>query len=101
MEEETVMGTGFSVFLIAVGAVLAFAVNAVVPHVDLVLVGVILMVAGAIGLIMSLAIWGPRRRAVPAVDPYAGSESRTTVRDNMATPTGNRTVVRESVDRGY
>jgi hypothetical protein len=93
------MGTGFSVFLIAVGAVLAFAVNAVVPHVDLVLVGVILMVAGAIGLIMSLAIWGPRRRTV--VDPYAGGvENRTTVRENMATPTGDRTVVRESVDRG-
>ena len=92
------MGTGFSVFLIAVGAVLAFAVNAVVPHVDLVLVGVILMIAGVIGLIMSLAIWGPRRRVV---DPYVGSENRTTVRENMATPTGERTVVRESVDRGY
>ena len=94
------MGTGFSVFLIAVGAVLAFAVNAVVPHVDLVLVGVILMVAGAIGLIMSLAIWGPRRRAA-VVDPYAGVEQRTTVRETQATPTGDREVVRDTVDRGY
>ncbi|MDX6255986.1 MAG: hypothetical protein QOJ11_2320 [Frankiales bacterium] len=95
------MGIGVSVFLIAVGAVLAFAVNAAVPNVDLVLVGVILMVAGAIGLLMSLAVWGPRRRAVPPVDPYSGSESRTTVRENMATPSGDRTVTRESVDRGY
>jgi hypothetical protein len=87
------MGIGVSVFLIAVGAVLAFAVNATVPNVDLVLVGVILM--------MSLAVWGPRRRAVPPVDPYAGSESRTTVRENTATPSGDRTVTRESVDRGY
>ena len=93
------MGTGFSVFLIAVGAVLAFAVNAAVPNVDLVLVGVILMVAGAIGLIMSLAIWGPRRRAV--VDPYAGVEQRTTVRETEAMPTGDREVVRDTVDRGY
>ena len=63
------MGIGVSVFLIAVGAVLAFAVNAVVPHLDLTLVGVILMVAGVVGLLWSMMVWGPRRRAV---DPYAG-----------------------------
>jgi hypothetical protein len=91
------MGIGFSILLIAVGAVLAFAVNAVVPHVDLVTAGVILMVVGAIGLLMSLTIWGPRRRAV--VDPYAGSD-RTVVRERMATPDGDRTVVRETTN-GY
>jgi hypothetical protein len=90
------MGIGFSILLIAVGAVLAFAVNAVVPHVDLVTAGVILMVAGAIGLLASLTIWGPRRRAV---DPYAGTD-RTVVRERMATPEGDRTVVRETTN-GY
>jgi hypothetical protein len=44
---------------------------------------------------MSLAVWGPRRRAV---DPYATGQDRTVVRENMTTPTGERTVVRESVD---
>lgn len=43
-----------SVLLIAAGAVLAFAVNAVSDDVDLTAVGVILMVVGAIGLIASL-----------------------------------------------
>jgi uncharacterized membrane protein YqjE len=90
------MGIGVSVVLIAVGAVLAFAVNAVVPHVNLVTVGVVLMVCGAIGLIWSLAIWGPRRRAV---DPYAATD-RTVIQDRQVTPTGERTVVRESSD-GY
>lgn len=91
------MGIGISVFLLAVGAVLAFAVHAVVPNVDLVMVGVVLMVAGVIGLLMSLTIWGPRRRAV---DPGLAATDRTVVSDRMATPTGERTVVRESTD-GY
>jgi hypothetical protein len=90
------LGIGFSILLLAVGAVLAFAVNAVVPHVDLVTAGVILMVAGAVGLLMSLTIWGPRRRGA---DPYAGTD-RTVVRDRMATPDGDRTVVRETTN-GY
>lgn len=73
------MGIGVSVFLIAAGAVLAFAVNAVVPHVDLVTVGVILMIAGAIGLIMSLTLFAPRRRAVAG--PYVAAERTTVVRE--------------------
>ena len=48
------MGIGTSVFLLAVGAVLAFAVNADVSGLSLSTVGVILMVAGAIGLVVSL-----------------------------------------------
>ncbi|MDX6211893.1 MAG: hypothetical protein QOF82_980 [Frankiales bacterium] len=90
------MGIGISVFLLAVGAVLAFAVDAVVPNVDLVTVGVICMAAGALGLLMFLTIWGPRRRAV---GPYAATD-HTVVSERMATPTGERTVVRESTN-GY
>ena len=50
------MGTGVSIFLIAVGAILAFAVDITVSGLDLDAVGVILMIAGAIGLVMSL-LW--------------------------------------------
>ena len=48
------MGIGTSVFLLAVGAVLAFAVNADVSGIALSTVGIILMVAGAVGLVVAL-----------------------------------------------
>ena len=47
------MGIGISVFLLAVGAILAFAVDVVVSGVDLDAVGVILMIVGVIGLIIA------------------------------------------------
>jgi hypothetical protein len=52
------MGIGVSVFLLAVGAILTFAVNATVSGLDLATIGVILMVVGAIGLVTSMAIFG-------------------------------------------
>ena len=48
------MGIGTSIFLIAVGAVLKFAVTASVAGVKLHTVGLILMVIGGIGLLLSL-----------------------------------------------
>lgn len=48
------MGIGISVFLIAVGAILTFAVHVTVSGLDLDTVGVILMIAGGIGLLWSL-----------------------------------------------
>jgi len=56
------MGIGVSIFLIAVGAVLAFAVNFDVSGLDINIVGYILMIVGVIGLIMTAFIWGPRNR---------------------------------------
>lgn len=50
------MGIGTSVFLLAVGAVLAFAVNADVSGIALSTVGVILMIAGVVGLVVSLIV---------------------------------------------
>jgi hypothetical protein len=61
------MGIGTSIFLIAVGAILKYAVTATVSGVDVNTVGVILMVVGAVGLVLSLlwmTIWADRRRAV-------------------------------------
>ena len=51
------MGIGTSVFLIAVGAILAFAVNATVQGLDIVAVGWILMGVGAFGVLLSIAFW--------------------------------------------
>jgi uncharacterized protein DUF6458 len=50
------MGIGFSIFLIAVGAILKFAVTASVAGIRLDVVGLILMIVGVLGLIASL-IW--------------------------------------------
>ena len=55
------MGTGVSVFMLAAGAVLTFAINASVPNANLDLIGVILMIAGGIGLLVSLAFASSRR----------------------------------------
>jgi len=54
---------GTSLFLIAVGAILTFAINATVSGIEIATVGIILMVVGVVGLLISLLYWGPRRRA--------------------------------------
>lgn len=51
------MGIGVSVFLIAVGAILAFALDVQVSGVDLDTVGVNLMVVGIVGLLASMLFW--------------------------------------------
>ena len=51
------MGISLSILLIAVGAILAWAVNAEVSGIDVQVAGVILVVVGVIGLIASLVFW--------------------------------------------
>ncbi len=51
------MGISLSILLIAVGAVLAWAVSAEVSGVDITAVGIILLVVGIIGLLVSLVFW--------------------------------------------
>jgi hypothetical protein len=58
------MGIGTSIFLIALGAILKFAVTATVSGIKLETVGVILMVVGIIGLCISLIILMQARRGV-------------------------------------
>ena len=48
---------GFSLFLIAVGAILAYAVQWTAAGIDLDTVGVILMLVGIVGVVMSLLFW--------------------------------------------
>jgi hypothetical protein len=55
---------GTSLFLIAVGAILTFAVNASISGIDIATVGIILMIIGVVGLLISLFYWMPRRRTV-------------------------------------
>jgi Domain of unknown function (DUF6458) len=56
------MGIGTSLFLIAVGAILYFAVNADVSGLEISTIGIILMIVGAIGLVISLFFLGQARR---------------------------------------
>ena len=55
------MGIGTSIFLIALGAVLKFAVTVDVAGIELATVGVILMVAGVLGLLISLFMMSQAR----------------------------------------
>lgn len=73
-----------AIFLIAVGAILKFATNFHVEGVSVDTIGVILMIAGAVGLVLSFfqeAIWSDRarRREVAATeqrDALAAQERR-------------------------
>ncbi len=56
-----------SIFLIALGAILTFAVTASVGGIDIHTVGVILMIAGAAGLVLGLFLMTTRRDRAGAV----------------------------------
>ena len=75
------MGLGVGIFLTALGAILAFAVDAKVSGLDINTIGWILMIAGIAGIVLSMIFWsswgGP-----------AGVRRRTTVVDDGAPPPG-------------
>ena len=79
------MRIGSSVFLIALGAILTFAVEADIPYISLDLVGYILMAAGVIGLIWAL---------------LASSRSRTTETRVVNDPATGETVRRSESTEG-
>jgi hypothetical protein len=66
------VGIGTSLFLIAVGAILYFAVSASISGLSIATVGLILMIVGIIGLVISLFFLSSMRR---------GPTDRTVVRD--------------------
>lgn len=66
------MVTAVGVALLAVGAVLVFAVDASGSGINLTLVGVIFMITGGFALLLSITHWTPRRRL--PLDPYVGRE---------------------------
>ena len=77
------MGLGAGIFLIAVGAILVFAINVDTGGaINLHAVGWILMLVGALGIVLSLIFWsswgGPgyfRRRRTTVAPPVSGRES--------------------------
>jgi hypothetical protein len=75
------MSIGASIFLLVVGAILTFAVNVSTSGFNINTVGIILMVAGVIGLLMSLLFWSSfspyrRRRVVPPPSEEVYEERR-------------------------
>ena len=67
------MGIGVSIFLFVVGAVLTFAVDVSTSGFNINTVGIILMVAGLLGLVFSVLFWSSfapwsRRRTVAGGD---------------------------------
>lgn len=59
------MTIGSSIVLIAIGAILYFAVDAEISGIDLQTVGVILLVLGILGLVLGLVLMSRSRRAAP------------------------------------
>jgi beta-lactamase regulating signal transducer with metallopeptidase domain len=72
------MTIGTSIFLIAVGAILKYAVTATVAGVDIQTVGVILMVAGVVGLVIGLFLMvsARERRAEVVERPVVRDDRR-------------------------
>ncbi|MDX6286192.1 MAG: hypothetical protein QOG53_1677 [Frankiales bacterium] len=62
------MGIGVSVFLIAVGAILAFGVNAATDVANIDIIGFILMACGALGLVIALIATSGARRSDTVVE---------------------------------
>ena len=77
------MSLGVSILLLVIGAVLTFAVNVSASGFSINTVGIILMVAGALGLVLSL-LWSsfsPYRRSRTVAGPDTAVEERRIERD--------------------
>ena len=75
------MTIGASIFLIAVGAILKYAVDVTVSGIEIQTIGLILMIAGAVGLVIGLFLLtqADRRRGV-VVDDRPVVDDRRVVR---------------------
>jgi hypothetical protein len=83
------VGIGVGLLLIAVGAILAFAVEADVSGVDVQVVGWILIVVGFVGILLDLLLWHSWRPGYRRAEYVEGAPVR---RRYMP---GRRTVVEE------
>ncbi len=98
------MSLGVSLFLLAVGAVLAFAVNYQVAEVDIAAVGWILMAVGTIGIFLYflfLASFAPfyRGSEMGAGTQMAGTNTHTT--EIIERPSRTTEVVELPADRPH
>jgi hypothetical protein len=69
------MGIGVSLFLLALGAILAFAVEVTAEGFNINTIGVILMIVGGLGLLLTLLFWSDSA-------PMGSRRRTTTVRDD-------------------
>jgi hypothetical protein len=84
------MGMAVSLFLIAVGAILTWAVTATASGLDVNTVGVILMIIGLVGFLLSLVFWsswGGVNGVAPAAPVY-GRRRTTYVEEQPGGPAG-------------
>jgi hypothetical protein len=82
------MAIGTGILLIAVGAILRFAVNLNTSNVNWDIVGDVLMIVGALGVVLSL-LWGSlfaRSSATVADDGYATRRRERVVEDRYVEP---------------
>ncbi|HZW41119.1 MAG TPA: DUF6458 family protein [Agromyces sp.] len=81
------MSLGLGIVLFAIGAILTWALNVSVDWIDLQMVGIILMVAGAIVIVLGIILLARRRRSIAtsqtSVDPSTGDR---VTRDESSTP---------------
>ena len=84
------MGVGTSLVIFAVGAVMRFAISVTTTGFNIHTIGVILMIVGGIGFLISLAFWsswggfaGSRSRRQTTVDGPTGV-TRTTTEEHLA-----------------
>jgi hypothetical protein len=96
------MGIGFGIFLIAIGAILTWAVTKSPNGVNIHVVGVILMGAGLAGILLDMLWWHSWRRGMywrrtyaepPVADPYGRyparqPRTRTVVEEEEVPPAG-------------
>jgi hypothetical protein len=109
------MGIGTSIVVFAIGAILKFATTVHTSSFNIQTIGVILMVVGAVGFVLSLVFWASwggfggyrRRRRVyqepydPRVaPPYAGSQGVVGPTAGPVVPPAGRTVIEED-DRRF
>lgn len=68
------MGIGISIVLVAVGAILTFALERDAEGINLDTVGIILMIVGSVGLVVSMLFWS-------SFGPYSSERRGTVVRE--------------------
>jgi hypothetical protein len=74
---DEIMGMGVSLVLVAVGAILIWAVNTTVSGIEIHTIGWILLAVGAVGALLSLIFWS----SWGGVGGPADGRRRTVVRD--------------------
>jgi hypothetical protein len=76
------VGIGTSIVVMAVGAIMTFAVETDSSNgFNVNTAGIILMILGAVGLLVTLAVWGPRRRRMTVERGPGGSRYTETYHD--------------------